>query len=171
MRKLILGLTLVAAVGLNTRIARAQTSDEGTTSASVPATATLTIGSVLFIAIDNNNITFPNPTAADYVASYVDANETSTLVFGGNVTHDVEIEAGSGTFTPSAGATYNKPAEDFEYTTDGTNYTPIGGAADIVTANPPGAGNTAVNYRVALDPALDGPGTYSLGFSYTIVPN
>lgn len=171
MRKLIVGAAVVAAIGLSAERASAQASAAGTTSASVPATATLTIGSVLFISIDENNITFPTPTAADYAANYLGANETSNLFFGGNVPHDVEIGTTSGAFTPSAGATYNKPAGDFEYTTDGTNYTPIAGPADIVTANPPGTGSATMNYRVAIDPSLDGPGTYTLGFNYTIVPN
>lgn len=173
MKKLLLLTAAVAMFGATARTANAQASDFGTTSASVPATAQLTIGSILFISIDANAITFPTPTATEFTAGKVDANQVSNLFYFGNVTHDVEILAGAGTFTPSGLATYNKPASDFRYSVDGgTTYVPISTTiADIVTANPPGTGNTSVNYEVLLDEGLDEPGTYTLGFSYTIVPN
>ena len=171
MKKLLLLAAAVAMFGATARTANAQATGIGTTSASVPASAQLTIGSILFISIDVNDITFPTPTATDFDLGVVDANETSTLTYFGNVAHDVEIKANATAFTPT-GSTYSKPASDFEYSVDGAAFVPISTtAADIVTAEPAGAGSATVNYQILLNEALDVPGTYDLGFTYTVVPN
>ena len=164
MKKLLFGLALVAAIGVSARDANAQ--------ATADATATLTIGSVLYIDITNGSITFPNPGATEFQAGYVGANETSTLDFGGNVAHDVTIKADAGQFTPLV-AGYNKSAGDLEYSLDaGATFAAITtGEVDIVTGNPAGTGSQDVNYRVALDEVNDVPGTYQLDFTYTIWPN
>jgi hypothetical protein len=171
MKKLLLLAAAVAMFGATARTANAQATGIGTTSASVPASAQLTIGSILFISIDVNDITFPTPTATEFDLGVVDANETSTLTYFGNVAHDVEIKANATAFTPT-GSTYSKPASDFEYSVDGAAFVPISTtAADIVTAEPAGAGSATVNYQILLNEALDVPGTYDLGFTYTVVPN
>ncbi|MDT8436703.1 MAG: hypothetical protein RRA92_08100 [Gemmatimonadota bacterium] len=138
-----------------------------------PATATLNIGQVLFIDLTNDAITFPNPGAAEFQAGLVDANEQSTVSFGGNITHDVTIQADAASFTPGGGATFAKPASDLLYDVNGSGtFTAISTTeADIVTAAPPGTDARTVDYRVALDETADEPGTYTLGFTYTIVPN
>jgi hypothetical protein len=171
MKKLLLLTAAVAMFGATARTANAQATGIGTTSATVPATAQLTIGSILFISIDINDITFPTPTATEFDLGVVDANETSTLTYFGNVAHDVEIAANATAFTPS-GSTYSKPASDLEYSVNGAAFVPISTTeADIVTGNPAGAGTATVDYQILLDEALDVPGTYDLGFTYTVVPN
>lgn len=171
MKKLLLLTAAVAMFGATARTANAQATGIGTTSATVPATAQLTIGSILFISIDFNNVTFPTPTATEFGVGVVGANETSTLTYFGNVAHDVEIRANAAAFTPT-GSTYSKPASDLEYSVDGTAFVPISTtAADVSTANPAGAGSSTVDYQILLDEALDVPGTYDLGFTYTVVPN
>lgn len=170
MKKLLLLTAAVAMFGATARTANAQATGIGTTSASVPATAQLTIGSILFISIDVNNITFPTPTATEFDLGVVDANETSTLTYFGNVAHDVEIEANTGAFSTTS--TYSKPASHLEYSVDGAAFVPISTtAADVVTGNPAGAGSATVDYQILLDESLDVPGTYDLGFTYTVVPN
>jgi hypothetical protein len=171
MKKLLLLTAAVAMFGATARTANAQATGIGTTTASVPATAQLTIGSILFINIDINDITFPTPTATEFGLGVVGANETSTLTYFGNVAHDVEIKANATAFTPT-GSTFSKPATDLEYSVDGAAFVPISTTeADIVTGNPAGGGSTTVGYQILLDEALDVPGTYDLGFTYTIVPN
>jgi hypothetical protein len=171
MKKLLLLTAAVAMFGATARTANAQATGIGTTTASVPATAQLTIGSILFINIDINDITFPTPTATEFGLGLVGANETSTLTYFGNVAHDVEIKANATAFTPT-GSTFSKPATDLEYSVDGAAFVPISTTeADIVTGNPAGGGSTTVGYQILLDEALDVPGTYDLGFTYTIVPN
>ena len=162
MKKLLLLTAAVAVFGATARTANAQTT--------VPANAELTIGSILFISIDVSDITFPTPTATEFSAGLVGANETSTLTYFGNVTHDVEIKANTGAFTTTS--TYSKPASHLEYSVNGTAFVPISTtAADIVTGNPAGGGSTTVGYQILLDEALDVPGVYDLGFTYTVVPN
>lgn len=171
MRKLLLFTAAIAIFGATASRVEAQATGIGATSASVPASAQLTIGSILFISIDINGITFPTPTATEFGLGVVEANETSTLTYFGNVAHDVEIKANAGSFTPS-GSTYSKPAADLEYSVGGAAFVPISTtAADIVTAEPAGLGTTTVDYQIVLDEALDVPGVYDLGFTYTIVPN
>ena len=172
MKKLLLLTAAVAMFGATARTANAQATDFGTTSATVPASAQLVIGSILFISIDANNITFPTPTATEFAAGVVDGNETSTLTYFGNVPHDIEIKANASAFTPSGASSYAKPASDLEYSVDGGSFAPISTtAADVVTGNPAGPGSTTVNYQILLDEGLDVPGTYDLGFTYTILPN
>lgn len=172
MKKLLLLTAAVAMFGVNARTASAQATGIGSTSASVPASAQLTIGSILFINIDINDITFPTPTATEFGLGVVDANETSTLTYFGNVPHDVEIKANASAFTPSGASSYAKPASDLEYSVGGAAFIPISAtAADIVTGNSAGSASTTVDYQILLNEALDVPGTYDLGFTYTVVPN
>ena len=173
MKKLLLLAAAVAMFGATARTANAQDTGIGTTSASVGASARLTIGSILFISIDVNNISFPTPTATEFDLGVVDANETSTLTYFGNVPHAVEIAANASAFTPDGTTTtYNKPASDFEYSVDGAAFVPISTtAAEIVPASSAGAGSADVAYQVRLDEGLDLPGTYDLGFTYTVVAN
>ncbi len=164
-KKTLLGLALVGALCIGASKADAQES--------VGATAQLTIGTILFISIDQSSITFPSPGATEFDVGHVDANETSTLAFGGNVPYDVEIEADAGNFTPSGASSFQKPATDLLYSLNsGASYTPITASpVDIVTGNPAGSGSQTVDYRVLLDESLDVPGTYTLGFTYTVAPN
>jgi len=169
MKKLLLLTAAVAMFGATARTANAQISAIGTTTASVPASAQLTIGSILFINIDINDITFPTPTATEFGLGVVGASQTSTLTYFGNVAHSLEIKANAGAFTPT-GSTYSKPATDLEYSVGGAAFVPISTTAtDIVTGNPAGGGSTTVDYQILLDETLDIPGVYDLGFTYTIV--
>jgi hypothetical protein len=162
MKKLLLLTAAVAMFGATARTANAQTT--------VPANAELTIGSILFISILNSDITFPTPTATEFSAGLDGANETSTLTYFGNVAHDVEIKANTGAFTTTS--TYSKPASHLEYSVNGTAFVPISTTeADVVTGNPAGGGSATVDYQILLDESLDVPGTYDLGFTYTVVPN
>ncbi len=161
----LLTIAVVAIVTYAPR-ARAQTT--------VNATATITIPQVLFISVDETNITFPQPGSTEFDAGLIGANEASTVTHKGNIVHDVELKADAANFTALDDPVNNiKAAADFQWSNDGgTNFTSISTtAADVVTAAPKGIGNQTVNYRILLDYLTDAEDTYTLGFTFTIVAN
>lgn len=154
----------------------------GTTGASaqsaVNASASITIPTLLQITVDEVAVTFDAPTLNDYLTGSLTSAVTSVIGTRGNVTHDVTIIADDPTmgFVPSAGgADPLKPASDLEWSIDGGGaWTGLSTTAANVVAGL-GRGNNAaaasVNYRMLLDEASDEPGTYTLGFTYTVVAN
>ncbi len=168
-KRMLGSMALVAActVLMNVEQAQAQST--------VNATATIQIPQVLYISVDETAITFNSPAvdATDFEAGFKAADQTSTVTHKGNIVHDVEIEAGATDFTAATDPVNNiKPAADFQYSTDGgSNFTSISTTAtDVVTAAPKGGATQQVNYQILLSYA-DAPDTYTLGFTYTIVPN
>lgn len=147
-------------------------------SAQVNATASITIPTLLQITVDQTAVTFPQPTLADYTTGNVASAVTSTVSTRGNVSHDVMITADAGvmTFAASTGAADpNKPAADLQWSGDtGTTWNSLSTTAGLVAdalARGTNAAAAAVTYRMLLDEATDEPGTYSLGFTYTVVAN
>lgn len=161
-----IALTLVAALMLfGASEARAQTS--------VPATASITIPTLLSIEVSETTVTFPTPDLDDYTAGSIDMSSGASVVgTRGNITHRVTISADAATMTgPSA-----KPASDLEWGTGGSGGSFAGlstTAADVVADLVRGTHASAaeVSYRMVLDEAADEPGTYSLAFTYTVLAN
>lgn len=146
--------------------------------APVNAEASITIPTLLEITLDETTVTFGQPTLADYTTGHVPGDVTSVVSTRGNVAHDVTIVADDPTmgFTPSAGgADPLKPASDLVWSADaGGNWTGLSTtSADVATALARGtnAAAASVTYRMLLNEATDEPGTYTLGFTYTVVAN
>lgn len=146
--------------------------------APVNADASIVIPTLLQITVDETTVTFDQPTLADYTTGHVFGDVTSVVVTRGNVAHDVTVAADAATmgFVASAGgADPLKPASDMQWSADGG-----GGwsslsttAADVAAGLARGNNNPAasVTYRMLLNEATDEPGTYTLGFTYTVVAN
>ena len=155
---------LLAALGLLTAGgAAAQTSAD--------VTATITIPQVLFISVDNTSVTFNQPTAADFNAGSIAANNATVVTHRGNIVHDVDIQTAATNMTAASGdPTHVKPATDLQWSTDGSTWTGVSTtAAKVVDDAPRGSGNVTVQYRMLLDYATDAPDTYSLTFTYTVI--
>ncbi|GAC1654720.1 MAG: hypothetical protein NVS4B3_18960 [Gemmatimonadaceae bacterium] len=161
---------ILAATAFASRVASAQTTANGT--------ATLTVGTILYISATNTSPTF-TPTATDFNAGSVLGSAASSVVSKGNVTHTVNLASSATAFTPSgAGARPAKPSTDLQ-----VQITPSGGTAgawtglsttNTVVALSRAAGDytaSAVScaYRTLLSYALDTPGTYTLAITYTVV--
>lgn len=161
-----IALSLVAALVLvGASEARAQTS--------VPATASITIPTLLSIDVSNTTVTFDAPDLTDYAAGSIGMSSAASVIdTRGNVAHRVTVEADAATMTgPTA-----KPASDLEWGTGGAGGAFTGlstTAADVVVGLARGTNMSAAEvwYRMVLDEAADEPGTYSLAFTYTVVSN
>lgn len=141
------------------------------------ANASIVIGPVLAITVDQVTVTFVSPTADDYTSGSITSGVNSTIATRANIVHDVTVAADAlaMTYTGTAVPAPTKPASDLQWSKDaGTSWTglsPI--ATDVATAVPQGtnAAVAVVGYRMLLDLATDVPGTYSLNFTYTVVAN
>lgn len=160
--------------------ARAQVSADATCaalpcSATVTATASITIDNVLYIELNSGTIDFNNPTGADFQAGSIASTTTHTLTHSGNTTHDVEVQAATDLFNFTGTGTPNKPAGDLQYSLDaGATFSAIPaatGAADVLhAAAPAGSHSETIDYQLALNYS-DVPGDYNLDVNYTIVAN
>jgi hypothetical protein len=141
------------------------------------ATATVTVPMILSISLTGNSFDFV-PTQTDFDADSMAAGGTSVLSTRGNVPHEIDItaDAAAFSFTEDTGHPYadpNKPASDLHWSA-GSGWTPLSTtAAPIVQNLARGAHASAatVSYYLMLNYANDVPGTYTLGFTYTVVPN
>ena len=162
-------MVAVAGMGFVAAPAAAQTTASGT--------ATLTVGTTLFISVTNLNPTFA-PTATEFSAGSMTAPTTSSIISKGNVSHSITLVSGANTFTAAgAGARLNKPSTDLQ-----VQITPFGGAAGAWTglstttfsvASGRAAGDYTTSpiasaYRALLSYSLDTPGTYTLPITYTV---
>lgn len=140
-------------------------------------TATLDIGTILSIGITNLDVQFPSPQTADWTAGYVDAGTSSQVSHKGNVRHGVQVRADAATMTGTALSgggqpRTDKPASDVRLRIDAGSWqglsstTPI----EVVTNAAPGAysASATIDYRLLLSDA-DVAGTYTLGFTFTVV--
>lgn len=136
--------------------------------------ASITIGQVLAIDVTNTTVSFDNPDATDFDSGSMDATSGSSQIdTRGNVEHAVEITADADFFSGGGGS---KPASDLRWSTDGFGSQDVGlstTAARVVEGLSRGnnTGATSVDYRILLDYTTDAPDTYTLGFTYTVVPN
>lgn len=135
------------------------------------ATASVSINQVLYLDVTNTNVTFSEPTASDFNSGEILSSVQSDITHRANIVHDVEVAADASNFSGGSGS---KPASDLHWSLDGSTWTPLSTtAADLVTGVAPGAYDNAetVSYKLLLDYSTDEPGSYSLGFTYTIVAN
>lgn len=138
---------------------------------SASASASIDIPEVLYIEVTNTNVTFPQPTAADFNTGHVSADVTSDLTYRGNVAHDVTVTAGDQYFSGGSGT---KPASDLQWSTDGSTWEGLTTSGTNVVTNASrgqhDSGQT-VNYRMLLDYSTDSPATYTLNVTYSVVAN
>ncbi|HSH46209.1 MAG TPA: hypothetical protein VK966_10150 [Longimicrobiales bacterium] len=165
MRKVVITLAMLLALGGAQELA-AQVEN---------ATASIEIPELLSIGVTNTSVTFDQPAVADWDLGFIGASSgASTVSTRGNVTHRVTIEADAATMTYTGSHTDpGKVAGDLQWDA-GSGFAGLTtGGADVVTGLTPGshAAAAAVTYQMLLDEAQDVPGTYSLGFTYTVVAN
>lgn len=160
MKKLLFVLPALAA-GLAATEVEAQTTR--------PASAAITIPTVLYLEVTNPTITFPTPGAAEFDAGGVAATTTSVISARGNVDYHVQVLADAATMTSVDGAV--KSAGDLLWSTDGTTFTPLATTAATVASDTRGRNDVlaTVEYEMALSYDSDVPDQYSLGVTYTII--
>lgn len=144
------------------------------TSASV--TATLTVPTVLHIAVSGSSVTFTGDYAA-FEAGYAAGSGTTVVSHRGNVRHSVSLASNAASFTGSAGSSTSdpvsttKPASDLRYAVGTGTFSAISTTATEIhnqAARGSHINDETVSYRVALAYADDTPGTYTLGLTYTV---
>ena len=129
---------------------------------------TIDIPQVLYIAVDNPNVTFSPPSENEFNAGTIAAANQTTLTYSGNVPHVVTIAADVASFT----GPYAKAASDLEWSTDGTTWSPLSTLpVNVASSAAPGRYTQVVWYRLILDYQQDAPGTYTLPITYSIVAN
>lgn len=161
-------LAALALVALSVTTVQAQ-------SATADATASINIPTVLGIDVSDTDIAFDDPTAADFQAGFIAANDQSVIDTQGNVTHDLTIQADAANFSGGSG---NKPSTDLHWSASGAISAPGDGnglttsQAAVASGLGPGAnpGAATVDYGILLDLASDEPANYTLNFTYTVVP-
>jgi hypothetical protein len=160
MRKLILFTAVAAALG--TTATRAQAQEDY-------ATATLTVGPLLFIDVDVSDLQF-TPTATDFSAGSV-GGVTNSVATKGNVPYTLTIEADDPAFTYTGSATPPaKPSTELHWSADGgTSFTPLANGTQDVATFSPGQYTTAMSYEIELQWDQDLEGTYELPITYTVV--
>lgn len=135
---------------------------------SVQVTVTIDIPQVLYIAVDNANVTFSSPSESDFNTGWTKAANQTTLTYSGNVPHVVTIAADVASFT----GPYAKAASDLEWSTDGSTWNPLSTSpVNVASSAAPGRSTQVVQYRLILDYQKDAPGTYTLPITYSIVAN
>jgi hypothetical protein len=158
-------LTLIAALMLFG-------ASEAAAQVTVQGNATIEIAQVLYIGATGLDVTFPVPTLDDYDVGTVDGNGTTVIETRGNVEHGVTIEADQAMMSGGDGA---KPASHLQWRVGATgSFVDLETtAAAVVTGLLRGKHTSAAEiwYRMALDYETDLPDTYTLAFTYTVVPN
>lgn len=136
---------------------------------------TLTIGSVMQLALNSTMTTLAAPAIADYDAGYVADNGPMATVKS-NRAWRLQISAAAGTWTavntqPGVNARPNKPASDLQWSTaPGGPFTGLSTAAVNATTGGATAGTTAtVSYHTLYSWAVDTPGSYSLTVIFTLI--
>lgn len=165
MRKLMMAAAALVALGASGLEAQDEIGERVATAA-----ASIDIPQLLEIDVTGTNVTFPTPDVDDYTQGSVESAVQSVISTRGNIDHQVMIQSGSELMTGGSG---NKLASDLRWSTDGSTYLGLTTKAEQVLAN--GAGdhpNTAtVSYEMNLsDLVTDAPGTYTLDFTYTVIP-
>lgn len=156
--------------------ARAQTCTApipaGTCGAST--STTLTIGTVLQLALSSTATPLTPPSTADYDAAFV-ANSGPTATVKCNRSWRLQIGATAGTWTatntqPGVAARANKPASDLQWSTGaGGPFTGLTvSSADATTGGATAGTTQSFFYRTLYDWTLDTPGSYSLTVVFTL---
>jgi hypothetical protein len=171
-----LALLALGALGcLATHEAGAQTTATGT--------ATMTMGTVLYISVTNTSPSF-TPAASDLNTGSMVASTTSFVTTKANVAHDVTLTAGAAsfTFTPGTGVSGSrtKPASDLQVAVKPSggsfgSYSSVSNTTPVAIATARAAGDQSsaqpeVKYQMLLS-YQDLPGTYTLGITYTVSAN
>jgi hypothetical protein len=144
-------------------------------------TVTISVGAVLSLDVTARTVTFPTVTQAHYEQGWATASANSLVTTRGNITHSVSMQATSAIMgATGSGARADKPGSDLQVRlrpAGGAWGSPIGlttGAVSVVSGRAAGnhsADRPEIEYRVLLNWTADRPGTYTLGFTYTIVAN
>jgi hypothetical protein len=138
----------------------------------VQAQASISIPTLLKIEVTNTSVLFPSPTLADYSTGHVGMSSgASVITTHGNVGHDVMIQADEDMMSRADGESL-KPASHLQWSV-GSGWTSLGIAADAIVPDlAAGHHNSiaSVIYRMLLNEATDLPGSYTLGFTYTVLP-
>lgn len=140
------------------------------------ATVDGTVEQSLYINLNQTAVTFANANAAAFNDGYTQITG-GTLTHKGNVVHSVTLAAGAATMTGTAldtlsTARADKPAGDVKWSINGTTFTDASTtAAAVASSVAAGEYSKSLTYRMALAWALDKPGKYSLGLTYTIAAN
>ncbi|MFO7587904.1 MAG: hypothetical protein R6X22_07490 [Gemmatimonadota bacterium] len=161
MRKLLFLAAVAATFGVTADRAEAQPTEAF-------ATATLTVGSLLFVNIDVAALDFA-PTSTDFSTGSLGgvSNQVATK---GNVPYELTIEAEddnfvyAGLLTPPA-----KPSTELRWSANGGAFTGLTNAAQEVDAFVPGQYTTNMSYEVELQWDEDLEGIYTLPIKYTVV--
>jgi hypothetical protein len=164
---------LLAALAL---VALSVTTVQAQPSASATATATINIPTVLGIDVSDTNIAFDDPTVTDFEAGFIASTDQSVIDTKGNVAHDLTVEADASNFSGGSGS---KPASDLVWSTGGAITVPGDGTglstspATITSGLGRGVNASAatVDYGILLDFGTDAPDSYTLSFTYTLVPS
>lgn len=163
MKKIIFAITAITAF-----------SATGAAAQTAASTTSGTVDQSLFISLDaaGQTVTFANANATDFNAGYKQAT-AGVLTHKGNVTHTVTVKADATTMTAgTTTARQDKPAGDVRWSTDGSTFNALSTtAANVALSAAAGEYTKNLTYRMILGWALDKPGTYSLGVTYTIAAN
>ena len=150
---------------------------EANGSCPVTTTASMTMLSLLRLTLSANTAALAVPTAVTQfdttgVVSLTSAGPTFSV--RANRSWTVSVKANAASFAGGAyknGSVVLKPITDLEYNIGGsTQYNPITtsnaqvGSGDAVSVLTP----IAIGYKTTYNVAYDGPGTYTLGITYTL---
>ncbi|MBW3553835.1 MAG: hypothetical protein KY466_09995 [Gemmatimonadetes bacterium] len=135
--------------------------------------ASVTIPTLLSITVNQPGVTFGTPTFADYDAGFIGGAVSTVVDTWANVSHDVSIATTATAMSyTGTGTDPLKAVGDLQWNA-GSGFVGLSNtAADVVSNLDPGthASAATVTYRMLLTTA-DIPGTYELGFTYTVVAN
>jgi hypothetical protein len=150
------------------------------------ATASITIGTTLYLSATGTTVSFNAPTEADFNAGYINGSTTTSIQYAGNVRHSVVAWTAATKMTGTLGlggaidpVNANKAVSDLQWSIDaGVTRTGFVASTTSLTGgkivNQHARGDSrltpaSVVYRMLLSYATDTPGKYDLGFTYTII--
>jgi len=171
-----LRLALITALALP-GVATGQTCSAPIPAGSCTATTstTLTIGSVMQLALSSTTTTLAAPSIADYDAGYVADNGPAATVKS-NRAWRLQISAAAPTWSavntqPGVAARPNKPASDLQWSTaPGGPFAGLATTAVNATTGGATAGRTAtLYYHTVYSWVADTPGAYSLTVVFTLI--
>lgn len=139
---------------------------------SVTNTASVTVGTVLRLALSSSATALTAPDSTAYNAGFQDNLAALTATVKANRGWTLNVKAGVASWTAAgAGARAAKPAGDLQFSSSGgapfTALTTADQGLATSASGTPGATST-ISYRTLWDWTLDTPGTYSLDVVFTV---
>jgi hypothetical protein len=139
---------------------------------SVTNTASVTVGTVLSLALSSTSTSLTAPSQASYNSGFQDDLAALTATVKSNQGWTLNIKSGAANWTPSgAGARAAKPAGDLQWSTSGgAPFTALTTSNSSLGTSVSGTASAVqtVSYRTLWDYTLDTPGTYSLDVVFTV---